>query len=119
VYNRAMADGGDPATKFEAMVERALRGPGKTSVAQRAAAAGTGPVSAAGLPAVADAIVEKIRQHAYKVTDEDIAALKAAGLDEEQIFELTVAASIGVAQRRQSLALSVIDAATRGKQEVA
>jgi hypothetical protein len=91
-----------PGTVFEALVARVLRGAGVSSPAERQAAAkatGGGPY------------LEKVRAHAYKITDEDIAALKAAGMDEETIFELTIAAAVGVAERRLARAMEVIDAA--------
>jgi alkylhydroperoxidase family enzyme len=95
----------NPAAIFEALVERVLRGPGVSPPQQRAAAAGVG---ADGLPAAAAPVIEKVRSHAYKVTDADIAALKAAGLDEDTIFELTVSAAVGVATRRLYAAMKVI-----------
>jgi alkylhydroperoxidase family enzyme len=55
----------------------------------------TGPA-----PAAMDAYLEKVRRHAYRVTDADVEALKAAGLSEDEIFEQTVAAAIGEGLRR-------------------
>lgn len=91
-----------PGTVFAAIVERVLRGAGVTSVAQRAEAAA---------PSGGGAYLEKVRAHAYKITDEDIAALRAQGLSEDAIFELTIAAAVGVAQRRLAAAMEAIDAA--------
>ena len=45
-------------------------------------------------PAAMDAYLEKVHLHAYRVTDADVDALKAAGLTEDEIFEQTVAAAI-------------------------
>jgi alkylhydroperoxidase family enzyme len=87
---------------FEALVARVLRGTGVTSPAQRAEAAA---------PSGGGPYFEKLRAHAYKITDEDVAALKAAGMDEETIFELTIAAAVGVAERRLAAAMEAIDAA--------
>ena len=42
---------------------------------------------------------EKVRDHSYRITDADVAALKAAGRSEEEIFEITVAAATGAALR--------------------
>lgn len=39
----------------------------------------------------------KVRDQSYRITDTDIAALKAAGRTEEEIFEITVAAATGAA----------------------
>ena len=50
----------------------------------------------------------KVRAHAYKVTDADVEALKAAGLTEDEIFEQTVAAAISEGLRRLDAASAVI-----------
>jgi alkylhydroperoxidase family enzyme len=93
---------------FAALVERVLRGPAHTSVEQRAVCAGTTPAVGHGLPPAAEAVIEKIRRHAYKVTDEDVAALRAAGLDDDQIYDLTAATAVGVAQRRLAAAMAAL-----------
>jgi alkylhydroperoxidase family enzyme len=59
-------------------------------------------------PEVMDAYLEKVRRHAYKVTDADVEGLKAAGLSEDQIFEQTVAAAIGEGLARLDAAERVI-----------
>lgn len=47
------------------------------------------------LPEPLRGYVEKVARWAYKITDEDIEALKQAGYDEAAIFELTHVAAIG------------------------
>jgi alkylhydroperoxidase family enzyme len=47
-----------------------------------------GPAPAAMLP-----YLEKVRLHAYKVTDRDVEELKEAGFTEDEIFEHTVSAA--------------------------
>lgn len=99
----------DPRTVFEALVARVLRGDGVTSTAVRGAAAGTG---SDGLAERVAPVIAKIRAHAYKITDDDIAALRAAGFpDDDDIFEVTIATVVGVAQRRLDAAMAAIDAA--------
>ena|SRR5437868_8518372 len=44
--------------------------------------------------------VAKVAKHAYRVTDEDVEALKHAGYSEDQIYELTAAAAVGAALKR-------------------
>jgi len=44
--------------------------------------------------------VAKVAKYAYKVTDEDVAALKSAGYSEDQIFEITASAAVGAALAR-------------------
>jgi hypothetical protein len=48
----------------------------------------------------------------YRVTDEDIAAVKASGLSDDQIFEMVVCAAIGQAGRQYDQALRALKAAT-------
>ena len=38
--------------------------------------------------------LDKVRSGAYTVTDDDVEALRAAGLSEDEIFEQTVAAAV-------------------------
>ena len=52
--------------------------------------------------------LEKVRLHAYKVTDADVARLQEAGLSEDAIFEQTVAAAISEGLRRLDAAAAVI-----------
>jgi len=107
VYYRDMAKLRAAGAAFEALVARVLRGPGRTTPEQRAEAAADG-----GGSGVLARYLEKVRKHAYKITNEDVAALKAAGVDEETIFELTIAASVGVAKRRLDLAMKAIEEAS-------
>ncbi len=59
----------------------------------------------------ARALVDKVAKTAWKVSDEDVAAAKAAGLAEDEIFELTVAAAFGQATRQLAAALAAVDQA--------
>ena len=52
------------------------------------------------IPAELRAYVAKVRDHAYKVTDEDIESLKRAGYSEDAVFEITAAAAMGAAIMR-------------------
>jgi alkylhydroperoxidase family enzyme len=56
------------------------------------------------------ALVDKIRTHAYTVTDQDIDALRPA-FTEDQLFEIIVAAAFGAAQERLSSALRAVEEA--------
>jgi hypothetical protein len=83
--------------------EAVLDGPGATSAqARRDAFAGR-----AGAPVVAR-YVELVRAHAYRVTDEDVDGLRGAGLDDDAIFELTVAAALGAAAERLEAGLALL-----------
>jgi hypothetical protein len=56
------------------------------------------------------ALVEKIRRHAYEVTDSDMDELRAR-YTEDQLFEIVVAAAFGAAQERLAAGLRVLDEA--------
>lgn len=103
-----MRRGRTPGDLLIELFDRVVRGAGVSPPALRQAAFGTG---ADGLPTAAAPVIDKIRRHAYKVTDEDIAALRAAGMDEDTIYELTIAAASGVAQRRFAASRTAMDSA--------
>ena len=59
-------------------------------------------------PADMTPYLEKVRNGAYAITDEDVDALKNAGFSEDEIFEQTVVTAIGEGLRRLDAALEVI-----------
>ena len=98
----------------KAAVERALHGSGKSSGEARRAA-----FDNAGVPDAARALIEKVAKTAWKVTDEDIAQAKQAGLSEDEIFELAVCAAYGQATRQLDAALAAVAAADTKKEGAA
>ena len=102
-YDHAMDD--RYVSHRAALVAAILERDGVTAPADRQAAFAGTPAD----PAVA-AYVATVRQHAYRVTDADVAALRAAGKDDPAIFELTVAAAVGQATRQYDAALAVLAA---------
>ena len=92
----------------KATVTRVLEGDGKASHARRRAA-----YDNAGLAEPLSTLVNKVAKHAYKVTDEDIAAARASGLSEDEIFEIVICAAIGQATRQYETALLALDAVTK------
>ena len=56
------------------------------------------------------ALVDKVHRHAYKLTDEDVQAARAAGLSEAALYELIVIAAVGAATRRLEAGLAVLAA---------
>jgi alkylhydroperoxidase family enzyme len=52
--------------------------------------------------------LDKVRRRAYTVTDADVAALTAAGVSEEEIFEHTVAVAAAEGLRRLDAGLGAI-----------
>ena len=78
-------------------------GPGETDPAVRRAAGNGSP-----LPEPWAAYAAKVREHSYRVSDADIADLKAAGHSEDEIFEVTVAAAMGAALHRLDAGLRAV-----------
>ena len=77
--------------------------PGDTYPALRRTAGSGGP-----LPEPWSAYAEKVRDHSCRVGDDDIAALKAAGRTEEEIFEITIAVATGAGLRRLDAGLRAV-----------
>lgn len=90
----------------KAMVARILEGDGKASREQRKAA-----FDNAGLSDPLRTLIEKVAKSARTVTDQDVAAVRAAGLSEDQIFELVVCGAVGQAVRQHERGLAALAAA--------
>jgi alkylhydroperoxidase family enzyme len=52
--------------------------------------------------------LDKVRKNAYRVTDEDIQALKDAGYSEDVIFEQTVSVAVAAGLERLKVGLAVL-----------
>jgi alkylhydroperoxidase family enzyme len=61
-------------------------------------------------------LIEKVAYRAQSVTDGDVAAVRAAGLTEDQIFEIVVCAAIGQASRQYTNAMAALAGATEGRE---
>jgi hypothetical protein len=94
----------------KALVDRILQGDGRAPHAQRRAA-----FDNERLAEPVRTLIDKVAKHAYKVTDDDVAAVRASGVSEDQIFELAVCAAIGEATRQYDTAMAALDAAMEGK----
>ena len=97
----------DVTQLHSALITRVLNGNGKAAPELRRAA-----FENAGLDEPMRTLIDKVAYHAYSVTDEDIAAVRAAGLSEDQIFEIVVCAAIGQATRQYKGALDALASAT-------
>ncbi len=98
----------ESAKKYRAaVIARVLKGPGSASAAARQAA-----FDNHGVDGRASALVDKVARQAWTVTDGDVAATKRAGVAEDEIFELAVAAALGQATRQLDAALAALDAAS-------
>jgi hypothetical protein len=91
----------------KALVRRILERDGQAPPSERRAA-----FNNCGLAEPMGALVDKVSKHAYRVTDEDIAAARDSGLSEDQVFEIVVCAAIGEATRQDDTALAALEAAT-------
>lgn len=85
------------------LVTRVLEGDGRASRAQRLAAFNDG---VPGEPL--RTLVGKVARQPTRITDEDIAAVKASGVSEDQLFELAVCAAVGQATRQYETALAAL-----------
>ena len=59
-------------------------------------------------PALMAHYLEKVRLHAYKVTDRDVQELKDAGFSEDEIFERTVSAAVAAGLERLDAGLRAL-----------
>jgi alkylhydroperoxidase family enzyme len=90
-----------------ALVTRILEGEGHAPQVQRRAA-----FDNEGLTPPLSALVDKVALQPVRVTDDDVAAVHASGVSEDQIFELVVCAAVGQATRQYEAALEALAAAT-------
>jgi hypothetical protein len=88
------------------VVTRVLGGDGKAMRAERRAA-----FENRGLADPLRMLVDKIARQPTRITNEDIAAVKASGKSEDQIFELVICAAVGQAMRQYKAALAALDEA--------
>lgn len=91
----------------QAVVERAVHGPGTTSPAEREAA-----FANAGVPPDVAPLVDTVARTAWKVTDEQVAAATRER-PEDAIFELVVCAALGQATRQLEAARAALAAVTK------
>ena len=87
------------------VLKRVLSGAGESDPALRTAAA-----TGTGVPDELQPLIDKIHRHAYKVTDGDIAQLKAK-YSEDELFEIIASAALGASQQRLTAGLRALDEA--------
>ena len=97
------------------LAEAVLGGPGdsapalRRAVQQRAVSIGGGAMATAPeVPPPLLAYVDTVARHAYRTTDELVAALKQAGYSEDAIFELTLSAALGAGMARLDRGLAAL-----------
>jgi alkylhydroperoxidase family enzyme len=91
-----------------ALIARILEGDGRASHAQRRAA-----FDNAAFDEPLATLIRKLTRQAHEITDHDVAAARASGLSEDQIFELVVCAAVGQATRQHDAALAALESATK------
>ena len=89
--------------RIVALRSAVLETPGASRPAERSAAEAGRPTGTA-----ADDYLGNVRGASYRIVDADVDALRSAGLAEDAIFELTLAAALGEATRRFDLALAAV-----------
>ncbi len=94
----------------QALMTRILDGDGRAARALRRSAFDT-----TGLGDPLRTLIAKVATQAYKVTDEDVAAARASGLSEDEIFELVICAAVGQATRQYEAAMTALDDAASDK----
>ncbi len=96
----------DPyADMRDAVLESVLNGPGESDPAIRNAAA-----DRTNVPPDLQTLIDKIHRHAYKVTDQDLSALKAKYGD-DRMFEIVVSAALGASRERLLAGLAALEEA--------
>ncbi|AXC10294.1 hypothetical protein ACPOL_0941 [Acidisarcina polymorpha] len=98
----------------EMFTRRILDGEGKTTGSERQAAfnntdgAGPGHSLIDEVAKKANRIMDEVAKKANRIMDEDIAAAKASGLSEDQIFELVICAAVGQATRQYEAGIAAL-----------
>lgn len=101
---------------IQRLVDAVLTTPGATSPAFRRSVEGRAAVlggrstgeMTADIPSELTSYIDKVALHAYKVTDEDVEALREAGYSEDAIFEITLSAALGAGLARLERGLAAL-----------
>jgi hypothetical protein len=99
---------------FRALVDRVLTGEGRAPMELR-----TRAFADEGLSPPLDALVRKVATSPSRVTEADLAAVKASGLGEDQVFELVICAAVGQAERQYAAGLAALAEAIGGPDDAA
>jgi alkylhydroperoxidase family enzyme len=100
------------AEKTRRLADAVLNTPGHLSASVRHAIAARAAERADDVPAALAGYVDKVARYAYRVTPEDVAALRSAGLSEDAIFEATLSAALGAGMARLEAGLGALRGAS-------
>ena len=102
-----MRDEDQKRTAYRALVDCVLTGEGRASAELRARA-----FSNDGLGPPLDVLVGKVAERPAQVTEADLAAAKASGCTEDELFELVICAAVGQSARLYEAGLAALAEAT-------
>lgn len=89
-----------------ALVARVIDGAGEAQPSQRRAA-----FALEGLAEPLRSLLAKVAERPHAVSDADVERVRAAGMSEDEVFELVVCAAVGQAVRQHDAALAALAAA--------
>jgi len=97
--------------RIEKTITSLLGAPGETQVSLRRAVFERVRIGGGEVPEELAALVEKIAERPWTVSDEDILHLRETGYSEDQIYELILAAAAGAGFRRMDAGLRALEKA--------
>jgi len=97
---------------FRALQDRVVNGEGRASSEQRARAFGN-----ADLSQPLDGLLGKVATRPTQVTDADLAVARAAGVGEDELFELVICAAVGQSARLYDAGLAALAEAVAGEED--
>jgi hypothetical protein len=102
--------------KIQKLVDTFFTSPGRTTPALRRAIEAHGASLAGGerkdegpVPEELATYMEKVVLYTYKTMDEDVDEMKRAGYSEDEIFEITLSATLGPSLARLERGLALLD----------
>ncbi len=101
--HRAVLSEDKKRAAYRALENRILDGPGRASPEQRARA-----FRNAGLAPPLGGLLGKVATRPAQITDADFAAARAAGLTDDELFELVICAAVGQSARQYDAGLAAL-----------
>jgi hypothetical protein len=110
--HRAVLAEDNKRAAFRALQDHIVNGEGRASPERRARALGN-----AGLSPPLDGLLGKVATRPTQVTDADFAAARAAGVSEDELFELVICAAVGQSARLYDAGLAALAEAVAGEED--